>query len=95
MRLRLHEEINEAHLIQIQQAYHAYTVDKKPLEYILGHVDFFGNSFYVNENTLIPRPETEYMIEAITQWRHEQCERIVIEQDDPHKSMEQKKKSEL
>jgi release factor glutamine methyltransferase len=38
-----------------------------PLDYILGHVKFFGNEFVVNENTLVPRPETEYMVQAVTE----------------------------
>lgn len=48
-------------------AYKSYVEEKKPLEYILGHVDFFGKEFFVNEATLIPRPETEYMITAATE----------------------------
>ncbi len=35
---------------------------------ILGHVKFFGNEFIVNENTLVPRPETEYMVQAVTEY---------------------------
>ena len=41
------------------------------MEYILGHVDFFWVPFIVNENTLIPRPETEYMITAVTEYTKE------------------------
>jgi release factor glutamine methyltransferase len=41
------------------------------MEYILGHVDFFQVPFIVNENTLIPRPETEYMITAVTEYTQE------------------------
>jgi release factor glutamine methyltransferase len=67
MRLHLDQQLHNEQLDQIQQAYHDYTVHKKPLEYILEHVDFFGVPFYVNEHTLIPRPETEYMITAVNE----------------------------
>lgn len=49
-------------------AYKSYVEDKRPIEYILGHVDFFDREFFVNEATLIPRPETEYMITAVTEY---------------------------
>lgn len=37
----------------------------EPLQYIIGHVDFYDCRIYVNKNVLIPRQETEILIETI------------------------------
>lgn len=38
-----------------------------PLAYLTGHKEFFGLDFAVNRHTLVPRPDTELMVEAVVE----------------------------
>ena len=40
----------------------------EPLPYLLGKQEFFGLEFEVNPSVLIPRPETEFMVETALSW---------------------------
>jgi release factor glutamine methyltransferase len=40
-------------------------LNHEPIAYILGHREFFGLDFTVTSDTLIPRPETEFMVDKI------------------------------
>ena len=37
----------------------------EPLAYILGHKEFYGLEFKVNKNVLVPRPETELIVDEV------------------------------
>ncbi len=62
------DEITSPLFDEIEKSYKLYSIDHEPLEYILWYVEYGGLRFHVNKNTIIPRPETEYMIEAVREY---------------------------
>lgn len=62
--LMMDEEVDEELLKQFQDGMQRY-MNGEPIQYINGKENFFSRDFIVNENVLIPRYETEELVENI------------------------------
>ncbi len=48
------------------EQYATRRIQHEPIAYITGHKEFYGFDFHVTNDTLIPRPETEIMVEQVS-----------------------------
>lgn len=56
---------------EIQEKLDALLIERSqgiPLPYLLGHWEFFGLDFIITPDVLIPRPETELLVELANKW---------------------------
>lgn len=51
----------------------------EPLQYILGKVEFYGLELKVNPSVLIPRPETELLVENIINQASKEKEQMILD----------------
>jgi release factor glutamine methyltransferase len=55
-------------LHQTYRTYIARRAAKEPIQYLTGMQEFYGLNLRVTRDTLIPRPETELLVEAVLHW---------------------------
>ncbi len=60
--LKFQEPIDKSSLTLYEEAVDKYLFENIPVQYLIGYVYFFGYRFFVNENVLIPRFETEELV---------------------------------
>ena len=61
------EPLNEKCIDDLQNALNKLK-EGSPIQYITGKAWFMGNEWKVNENVLIPRPETEELVDWVTEY---------------------------
>ncbi|MEO6110159.1 MAG: HemK/PrmC family methyltransferase [Candidatus Saccharimonadales bacterium] len=61
------DEILSERTVEIANARLDLRLDHVPVAYIIGHKEFYGRRFRVSTATLIPRPESEILIELLDQ----------------------------
>ena len=72
--MNLLNKIGEAELNTLKKVYQGNLEDALklieegyPIQYLIGYVDFYHSKILVNEHVLIPRFETEYLVEKAIQ----------------------------
>ena len=62
--INLDQKINEKN-VSVFKEYLQRRSNNEPIAYILEEKEFWSKKFYINKGTLIPRPETELLVEKI------------------------------
>ena len=62
--LRFEEPLSQSQLATLR-GWVKRRLAREPLQYITGFCDFYGREFFVNKHVLIPRPETERLIDTV------------------------------
>ena len=64
--INLDQEIGEQHLLEYNELIKRRS-QNEPIAYILKEKEFWSKFFFVSSDTLIPRPETELMVEKLVE----------------------------
>jgi release factor glutamine methyltransferase len=70
------DNLTSSQIISVEQSI-AQLLQHKPIQQIVGYTWFAGNKFFVDENVLIPRPETDELVEHILNEHQNQAISII------------------
>lgn len=59
--------LNSENITELENLF-SRLMEGSPLAYLIGHWSFYGFDFQINESVLIPRPETELLVEHAILW---------------------------
>lgn len=65
--LNFEQPLKEVEIEKIDQMIHR-RLKREPLQYIIGHTNFYGYLISLSPDALIPRPETEILVEKILEY---------------------------
>src|SRR5699024_4441266 len=72
--MRMREEVPDDIMLDFQNAIKQHIEKEIPVVHISGSAPFFGRDFFVNQNVLNPRPETEELVAGVLDiakdWMH-------------------------
>ena len=78
MMLNLEKKINNKNLNNF-----IYLINRRkknePVAYLLNRKEFWKNQFYINKDVLIPRPETEHLVEAVLKFINKREKKKILE----------------
>ena len=75
--IRAQDEVPEDVISQFNQLLKR-RLNREPLAYILGKKAFWKDEFVVSEDVLVPRPETEHLIEMVLKYRPNQQQNYMM-----------------
>lgn len=70
----LSEELEKLYITNIQKICNGI-----PLQYIINKQEFMGLEFYVDENVLIPQPDTEILVEEVIDISKRECKKKILD----------------